>query len=519
MENQDLQRIMEQEWQKVRKSFYYPQLPFPKLTEDIPNGQFDFRNLQISVNPNYLEELAQNGCNEETSLNAILGHETGHFIYHPGNVLNLLKLHKIARESLDEQQAFVARESFLNIQNNTNLVQNRGYETIPETLRIEAVNSQGLDRVFFGLYQELWKRDLGVKLKKKERGLMKRLKAIDYLNEDEQEQNFRGFIEVIEDYLKEHKPDEGQQKDSGSGGGFSDNQIREGIRQFAKESKPGEFEQVVEEVLREIQEGGRKEVEDSKLERGLGAGTEKGNLIISRNFYTALAENFSIPIRKKQIQKNGSLYPHSHEEFSMDDSISDLDAFSSPGIIPGITQKWVRKEGETIESYLGIPDSLVVIDSSGSMPNPNGFSIPVLGATVITDAYLDNNAKVSVYNFSADNVVLGPSKNRERIHRTIRTYQNGGTIFDSNVVEDLVKNQGNIDISVISDMGIHNLDDFLEYISGLPNVHRVHLFYTDSGNIGSADELRYKNNIAILPLRSYGDIRRITMGELKKSIK
>ena len=56
----------------------------------------------------------------------------------------------------------------------------------------------------------------------------------------------------------------------------------------------------------------------------------------------------------------------------------------SPGIIPGITQKWIKKEGEVTTAYFEIPDSLIVIDSSGSMPNPDeNISIPVLGATVI----------------------------------------------------------------------------------------------------------------------------------------
>ncbi len=522
MAKKDLQQIMQKEWQEVRGSFYYPQLPMPKLTEDVPNGCFNFNDLQISINPGYIGELAQKGCHEETSLNALLGHEVGHYVYYPGSVLNLLRLQKVARESLDEEQAFAAREAFLNIQNNTHLVQDKGYESVPETLKAEATNTKGLHRIMFGLYQELWQKDLGVRLKKEERTLVKRLQGIDYLDRDSQEQNLREFVGLIKEYLEQQKPEQNQPKDHSSGSGFSDNQVREGVRQFAQESQPGEFEQIVGEVLKELEEEKAREAEEGREERtkSLGAGTEKGNLIVARNFYSALSENFSIPVRKKQMQKNGSLYPHSHEEFGMGDEINDLDAFSSPGIIPGVTQKWVRKEGETIADYFGIPDSLVVIDSSGSMPNPNeAVSVPVLGATVIANAYLDNNARVTIYNFSADNLVVGPSKNKERIHETLRSYQGGGTVFNPRTVEDIVREQGSIDVSVVSDMEIHNLSDFLAYVSGLPNVHRVHLFYTNSGNIGSIEQaLRDRENVAILPLHSQEDITKITMGELKKSI-
>ena len=99
---EDLQDILEGEWQNVRGSFYYPQLPMPRLAENIPNGTFDFKNLQISINPDYIEKLKHDGCDENMSLNAILGHETGHFVDYPGSILNLLRLHKVARESLDE---------------------------------------------------------------------------------------------------------------------------------------------------------------------------------------------------------------------------------------------------------------------------------------------------------------------------------------------------------------------------------------------------------------------------------
>jgi hypothetical protein len=494
-----LKKILDKEWQDVRKSFFYPQLPPPKLTRDIDNGKFDFKNLQVSINPDYIKKLDEKGCQKRTALHAILGHEVGHFVDYPGNVLTLLKMHRVAREDLFEQQANLAKDAFTNIQNNTNLVQNRDFNKIVKTLRAEAPEATGLNRVILGLYQKLWKRRLGVRLNKSEKEMVDRLAEIDYLNRDYLEYNFKKFIRIVHERLGQYRP----HGDSPPIAMFDKNLIKEGIKQFARTSLPGEFERTVKEVLRK--------------EKGLKAGTIKGEMIIAENFYSALAEDYPVPIRKKKTEKDGSLYPYSHEEFSIDDTIDDLDPFSSDGIIPGVTQKWLRKDAEVVTDYSKIPDSLIIIDSSGSMPHPDQrISIPVLGATVIANAYLDNDARVAVYNFSADNIIAGFSKSKLRLHRVIRTYQAGGTVFSTEDVHNLVKKQESLDISIISDMNIRNLDEFVSYIANLPNVHRIHLFYTHSSRIQDiATKLYYKENVAVLPLKNEEDIRRIVQAFLK----
>lgn len=520
----DLQSLMEKEWRGVRKSFHYPQIPYPILTEDIPNAQVDFSNLQISINPQYVQKLAQQGSPEELSLNALLGHEVGHYCEYPGSVLDLLHLHKVARQTLNENEALAVREAFLNVQNNTNLFQRRGYESIPVALKAMAkdVEKDPLNNLVHGTYQELWEKDLGIKLKRKEQGVAERLKEIPYLDKERQEYSLQQFIELTKDYLKDANPPQS------SFSSFSDDDLREGIRQFAQESSPGEFEQIMQEILKEIKGEGEKEEHQRPYEKQQGhgrtAGIGEGVISIAENFYSALAENFSVPIRKKPIEKNGSLYPHSHEEFSMDDSMNDFDPFSSPGIVPGITQKWIRKEGEVTTSYHGIPDSLIVIDSSGSMPDPSkGISVPVLGGTVVANAYLRNQGHVTVYNFSGTDIIIGPSQDKSTIHEAIRTYQNGGTTFTPEKLEDIVKKQTQIDMSIISDTDISNLESFVSSLSELPSVHRIHLLYTNPQYIENvkriATKLKHKKNIAILPLYSQEDIHKITLGELTKSIK
>ena len=70
-------------------------------------------------------------------------------------------------------------------------------------------------------------------------------------------------------------------------------------------------------------------------------------------------------------------------------------------------------------------------------------------------------------------------------------------------------------------MDISNLDAFVQTVLSIPQTHRVHLLYT--GNSGYVNHLRQtfgdKDNVAILPLTTESDIEKITMGELKKSVK
>lgn len=532
MEQKDLQKLLEEEWQAVRKNFYFPQLSQPKLTEDVPNGQIDFSNLQITLNPKYLEKLAKDGCDEKTSLNAILSHEVGHFVYNPGSLTQLIRLHKIAREKLDEEKAFHVRQSFSNVQNNTNLVQNMSCSSIIAALKPEVVNAVGSDKIIFGLYQELWKKDLGVKLDEKEKEVVDKLKKIDYLNRKKQEQSFKEFIDIIKEHITGAEAEHNSNMCI-----FSEDQLKQTLKKFAKDSEPGEFEKTAEEILNEYTKKGRKKEADKKentneskeKKQVTSAGVGKGTLILAGNFYSALAENFSVPIRKKQLQENGSLYPYSHEEFSFDDRISDMDVYSSQRILPGITKKWIMKEGDLINDFSGIPNSVIIKDNSPSMTNYQNpeetVSTSVLGTTVISNAYLNNNAKVAVYIFGSYDELVGLTKDKEVVHKEIRKYsRNGGTIFNRQLLESyLAANSQPFDLSIISDMEINNLDDFVLHILKLPAIHRIHLLYTNPGKIGVvntiAEKIKGKENVAIMPLISYKDIKHIVMGELKRSIR
>lgn len=555
MTNKNLKQIIGKEWQRARKRFHYPQLPQPELVDDIPNGSIDIKNLEIKISEPFIEGFEKHGIRNEEAMNEVLTHELTHFMKFPGSVLNILRLQKSAQGLTDRHKVSELRAAFTEAQTNLYMTQEVQHPATAKMRKAYGLqNEDSAGRLMYGLYQEVSGQDFGVKLTKEERGLVGKLKDIDFLDKKQETSSFRKFVQVMKDYQppQQNQDEKGESKGQGQGSGqgdgrnsndpcsgsgkeldrFTENQIREGLKQFAQEcSTPQEYEEIVKQILNEDAERGE-ERQGQQQASGKRAGIGRSTTELADNFYTALAEKYVIPIRKKQMHKNGSLYPHSHTPFEVGDSITEVDAFSTPGILPGITKKWVRKEGEVHGNEESVPDSFVVVDNSPSMFKSNGNEIispskriysHIVGATAISNAYLANGARVAVYSFGSNDHLTNPTKDRKAVHSELRRYSTGGgTTFNPRFLEGVLRqNQDEFDISVISDMDISNLDAFVQTVLSIPQTHRVHLLYT--GNSGYVNHLRQtfgdKDNVAILPLTAESDIEKITMGELKKSVK
>ena len=572
MTDKNLRQTMSTEWQKVRKSFHYPQLPQPQLVDDIPNGVMDIESLEVRVSEPFINGLQEKGIEPEESLNEVLTHELTHYMKYPGSVLNTLRLQKSAQDIAEGDKISELRRAFTEAQTNIYMLNERKH---PSTARVRKAyglpEGDNFGRIMYGLYQEVSGQDLGVEPKEKglidkvqgvfgikptdeERSLIEKLRDIDYTNKEQETGNFRRFAQILKDYQPpqdKNKRDGKDQEGEGSGQsqgngqgkscsgtgleGFTDNQIREGLKQFAQEcSNSKEYEEVVRQVLNESEEQGSQGQDQGQPSRAMGkrAGSGRGITQLANNFYTALAERYAIPIKKKPMHKNGSLYPHSHTSFEVGDEITEVDAFSTPGILPGITKKWVRREGEVHDNEEAVPDSFIVIDNSPSMFMASGNKVMspeeriyhhIVGATAISNAYLLNDSRVAVYSFGSNDHLTNPTKNRELVHRELRRYSDdGGTTFNQRFLENVLRgSEEEYDISVISDMDISNLEDFVGSVLTIPQTHRVHLLYTE--NSGYVKKLRQsfgdRKNVAILPLTCERDIQQVTMGELKKSVR
>ncbi len=517
----ELDEILKDEWQKVRKAFYFPQLASPILTDEVENGQFSFEDQTIKISPKYITWLYEHGIKREDAFNETVSHEVNHFVRFPGSFLTILRLHKDARKVVDASKADALVYLFNEIQNNMSMALDLKH---PQTMPIQKLlynyylekDHSKIKTLENALYQSAWNIDLGIKLDAKDSKILDALLELDYTDKTIERLNIKRFCNILKDYSVDN------QKGHLSISMFNGNQIMDGIKQFAQEFVDSEyFEQMVKEVL----DGSipTKDYSQKNLHT-TGAGTKKGEFTIANDLYSALAASISIPIKKLPKEKSGALYPYSHGEFSLENSMDELDPFSSPGIMPGITKKWIKREGETYRGYMRVPDSVICIDNSGSMPDPSHtISIAVLGATAISNAYLDNGSNVTVYNFGGGDSVFGPSTNKERIHSIIRGYTGSGTVFNPEYIMNMLNTrEKEFDVSIVSDMEISNIDTFVKTLQNISNIHRVHLLYTNPEDIdvvrGIERQLSSYKNVAFLQMYTKNDIYNITMGELKKSV-
>ena len=546
MTNKTLQQIMDGEWHDARKRFHFPQLPKPRLVNDASNGSVNLETLEITVSEPFITGFPKHGIDQAEAVNEVLTHELTHFMRYPGSPLNVLRLQKATQGVVTEgEHASQLRTDFTEVQTNLYMLTERKHPATAPMRRVYQPDQKDTSaRFIYGLYQTVSGQDFGVKLNKEETAAVKKLQGIDFLNKRNELANVREFAEVMKDYRTQRPPQQGGGSQSGGASGgmptpradmsiFDENQIIEGLRAFAKEcSNPAEYEKVAEQILEEANKGNASRQNTAK---GLLPGIGRDITLIGRNFYSALAANYSIPIRKKPFVSTGSVYPHSHAPFTFEDQITDVDPFSSPGILPGITKKWVRVEGQSFGDQEGVPSNLLVVDNSPSMfmkgstvVSPTDRVYPhIVGATAVSNAYLANGSQVAVYSFGSNDYLTGFSKDKERVHAELHRYSaNGGTTFNASLLEMVVgQSERPCDITVVSDMGISNLDRFVTSLLQLPQTHRIHLLYTNNAGelkpyvASLRDSFGKKPNVAIIPLVAYEDIQKITMGELSKSVK
>ena len=309
LKQENLEEIMERKINETRARFFYPATPRPKLTKETPNGSADIVSLEIQVNPDYIKMLKENGIQEEDSLDETLSHEYTHITKFPGTAANRMHQYLIARKLLESKDlAESAVYSFNEVQTNIFNGVDLKNKATPKIQKILAKDSRGLNKILNGLYQEIFKEDLGIKFNwrnKKEKNLIKKLKEIQFTDQNNENQNLEKFVFAVKDNLKDYK----SETKADFLGMFNEEQIQGGLASLAQECmnngySPNQFEQLSLELLN-----------DGKIYPG--AGSNKSNLSISRNIYIDLAKNYAIPIVKTKTAKNGSLIPHEQKPFSI----------------------------------------------------------------------------------------------------------------------------------------------------------------------------------------------------------
>jgi hypothetical protein len=182
-------------------------------------------------------------------------------------------------------------------------------------------------------------------------------------------------------------------------------------------------------------------------------------------FYRRLAGSKGLFIARRMVRDDlKDLYPGEQVVFEVGDDLQRLNPWSSPWLIPGITQRWKERPGRRPEARPRIPDLLVVLDSSASMPHPRHVSAAVLTAFVLARNYHANGSSIGLMNFSSDILFVPPTRRLHHIYQAACAYWGGGTVLNIDKIREWLRRLRH---ETLGDMECSTEDDYRDLLERL----------------------------------------------------
>ena len=157
-------------------------------------------------------------------------------------------------------------------------------------------------------------------------------------------------------------------------------------------------------------------------------------------FYHHLAEKYGMEVLKTTVNPEGQSFNVSITSWNPEDGLHVIYIPPLGKIgIPGLTKKWLRSGPESRLVRQEVPDLVVIIDSSGSMPDAVALtSYPVLAGFVVARTYLAQGSKVAVVNFSGGVLVQEFTTDDVSIYKHLAAFQGRGTTFPTQMVDEVL---------------------------------------------------------------------------------
>jgi hypothetical protein len=505
------QALVDRIWPDVRKRHLFPELPKPVVSEDDGVSSVDLTEKQITLSLETIEALGKQ-VPKEVVASALLDHATAHHTVCPWDFDTYLQLYGSLKPVVRDGDTIKrVLDYFTDVVSDTHAVRERS-SSLPDVYRhLEGAEGFGVIRA---LYQRIWGEPLGAEDDTDVRQAVSRLERIPYLDRSRWLESVRTFASVMQPYVVAEMGEGDGDTDGGmlgphGAGQYSREQIEKGLSAFSEKGYHA-FRAMVEDFRKEIEDAG------AMPEKGIGhgRGVPRDADIL---YYMKRAESYKLPVKPIPMEKVGGLYPHTHTPWEIGKPVHDIDVWTSFGkILPGISQTWERRAGETHGVEDGTPDCLLVIDSSGSMANPcDELSHAVLGAGCAADAYLRRRRQVAVYNFSdapqGGSERLDFTEDREAIYRVLGRYFGGGTELALDDFKSFGTRQ--MDIFIITDMQISNLASVTRYLASVAGrVTAVHVGQTrEASQFRSSTE--ESDHIVVYAVESPEDIPGIVLAE------
>jgi hypothetical protein len=511
-----LDDILEQIWPAVRERHLFPELPAPQISEGKERVGLEIKGKRISLSSLFVNEMSHR-LDVRLVVEGLLDHAVSHYVYCPWDFSTHLMLYKEARSILpDKKMAEKAADTFMDVVADTHCV-SRGKTPLPAIYR--HIPKSRLDEAICALYQKIWGLDVGAEGFEE---LATKLSRIPYLASRRWPASIRRFASLILEVLEAEETDGSIERPSSMGdhdlNQYPPQEIEKGLKSLASSAAtPAEFKAIYQDFKTDISHALAKNGQAI----GLGKGDSFDADIL---YYMKLAQNYALPVRKRLMEKSGSLYPHHHVPWEAGKPFYDIDPWKSFGkIMPGLAKSWHRIEWEVYGQDYGTPDCVVIIDSSASMIEPRKhLSHAVLGAACAAESYLRNGANVAVYNFSdasaGDEHILFYTRNRRKIYGAICRYFGGGTQLFVKTIQTF-QAEPPPDIFLITDMQIINLDNLVRYFNECRNRITAVLVGENKHVNAFRQRMALNQNVQIYGVENRQDITEVVLGKVRENLK
>jgi hypothetical protein len=471
-------------WPDVRRTFNYPLVRRARLSEGRERGDaYRWRDDEVVLSASFLERLDRldDDVDRRTTVETLLKHEVGHYVLFPRELVRHLRYLQRAGETFGEAYGDRYYSLYADVCVDLRLLAG-GYvgsellalrehalavATATAQSDVEATVQQRVHRLLLGIYQKTFA-ELPDRISptETERGWLDPLLGIDYFVEDPaaHERNVVRFGNALERVLDDVPEREG---------GTVEDPFDEGkgaaARPFGGSDPATLPEAALDEALSDAVEAGgsyryerlrdfldaRTEFEDpldaTERDRGGAAGVEPGTFERHDElipFYRRWARSVPFYVTETRIPDDDpALYRSGRRPFESTDPVRDVAPFASFGVlgVPDVTKVHTDANGEDRTTRRTVPDLLVGVDSSASMPHPSEDSHAVLAAFLLAATYRRQGASVGGYNFSTEVAFLPPTTDSSAVRSLACGYWGGGTAFDHETLAEFVANSGDFD--------------------------------------------------------------------------